>query len=121
MRIDKWLWAVRVFKSRSMASEACRLGKVQISGQVVKASREPKAGDSITIRMGILTKTLKLIAFPKSRVSAKLVAEYMTDLTPESEYLKLKLQQESNAMFGTKGLGRPTKKLRRDIDKLSEW
>lgn len=121
MRIDKWLWAVRIFKSRSMASEACKLGKVKISDQEVKASREPKTGDTITIRMGILTKTVKLLAFPKSRVAAKLVTEYMQDLTPESEYLKQKMQQETKMMFGTSGAGRPTKKLRRDIDKHTEW
>ena len=120
-RIDKWLWEVRLFKTRSLASEACRNGKVAINGQPVKASREAKIDDVISIRSGAITRTVKLLAFPKSRVAAKLVPEYMEDLTPAEEYQKLKDAREFNFVFRDKGEGRPTKKDRRDIEKFSEW
>lgn len=120
-RIDKWLWEVRLFKTRSLASDACRNGKVTIRGESVKASREPKIEDVIIIRSGGITKTVKLLAFPKSRVSAKLVSEYMTDLTPETEYQKMKDARDLNFIYRDRGVGRPTKKERRDIDKLSGW
>ena len=120
-RIDKWLWEIRLFKTRSLASEACRNGKVTINNQPVKASREPKVDDVITISSGGIVKTIKLLAFPKNRVSAKLVPEYMEDLTPEAEYRKLKDSREFNFVYRDRGEGRPTKKERRDIDKFSEW
>jgi ribosome-associated heat shock protein Hsp15 len=120
-RIDKWLWEVRLFKTRTLASEACRTGKVTINDQPVKASREPKIDDLILIRSGGITRTLKLLAFPKSRVSAKLVPDYMSDLTPEAEYQKLKDAREFNFVYRDRGVGRPTKKERRDINKISEW
>ena len=86
VRIDKWLWAVRVFKTRSQASDACRGGKVKIDGQNVKPSREVSEGDIIDIQSGIFRKTLKVIQPAKNRVAAKLVPELAEDLTPSSEY-----------------------------------
>lgn len=120
-RIDKWLWEVRLFKTRSLASEACRNGKVTINGQPVKASREAKINDVISIRSGAITRTVKLLTFPKSRLAAKLVPEYMEDLTPAEEYQKLKDAREVNFVYRDRGEGRPTKKDRRDMEKFSEW
>ena len=86
LRIDKWLWEVRLFKSRSLATDACKAGKVKMDGANVKASKEIKEGDIITVSLNPLFKTVKVKQFPKSRVNAKLVPEYMDDLTSEAEY-----------------------------------
>lgn len=118
IRIDKWLWAVRIFKSRSLASEACRSGKVKILDQAVKPSREVKAGDVILISMAPITKTVKVIALLGGRVAAKLVADFMEDLTPEEEYQKLKRSHDIDFEFRERGAGRPTKRERREIEFL---
>ena len=118
IRIDKWLWAVRIFKTRSLASDACRTGKVKILEQAVKPSRDVKTGEVITISMAPVTKTIKVVAPLGNRVSAKLVAGYMEDLTPEAEYKKLKLLKETNFEFRERGIGRPTKRERREIEFL---
>ena len=120
-RIDKWLWDVRIFKTRSLATEACKAGKVRISGQAVKPSREVRADEIITIQLTGFTKTVKATGFPKSRVSAQLVPDYLADLTPEDEYEKLKLRRETNYEYRPKGIGRPTKKERRLIDRLKNF
>ncbi len=118
IRIDKWLWAVRVFKTRSLASDACRSGKVRILDQVVKPSREVKAGEVVTISLPPITKTVKVIVPAGSRVAARLVPGLMEDLTPESEYLKLKRPDEPGFEHRERGLGRPTKRERREIEFL---
>jgi ribosome-associated heat shock protein Hsp15 len=118
VRIDKWLWAVRVFKTRSQASEACRGGKVKVNGQNVKPSREVRIGDEITINLGIFAKTMEVISLLSNRVSAKLVPEHAKDLTPQEEYNKQKMMREVNFEVREKGLGRPTKKARRLIVRL---
>ena len=118
VRIDKWLWAVRIYKTRSLATEACRNGRVKIGGQVVKASREVRVNDEIDVHMGVYRKTVKTIALLHNRVSAALVPRYLEDLTPESEYAKLKIQLEMKPEFRPRGVGRPTKKHRRLIDRL---
>ena len=118
IRIDKWLWALRIFKSRSLASDACRSGKVKILDQAVKPSREVKAGDVISISLAPITKTVKVIALLGNRVSAKLVADFMEDLTPEEEYLKLKRSHDIDFEFRERGAGRPTKRERREIEFL---
>ncbi len=120
VRIDKWLWAVRIFKTRSQATSACRSGKVRIDDQAVKPSREVKPGDVIMIRLGLLTKTIQVIGLIQKRVSAKLAIEHVSDLTPSEEYEKLKMQREINHEFRQRGLGRPTKKQRRLIEKLKK-
>ncbi|PLW92503.1 MAG: RNA-binding protein [Marinilabiliales bacterium] len=116
MRIDKFLWAVRIYKTRSMAAEAIRNGRVSIDGAEVKASREAKPGDKIDIRLHAFTKSIEIIDLPKSRVGAKLVENYIIDHTPESEYQKLKMTREKLVFQRPKGLGRPTKKERRELD-----
>ncbi|HOY31493.1 MAG TPA: RNA-binding S4 domain-containing protein [Bacteroidales bacterium] len=118
IRIDKWLWSVRIYKTRSLATDACRNGKVKIAGQVVKASREVKCNDLITIQQQQITKTIKVMALLEKRVSAKLVTQFMEDLTPQSEYEKIETIKAVSFIYRPKGLGRPTKKERRDIEKF---
>jgi ribosome-associated heat shock protein Hsp15 len=119
-RIDKWLWSVRLCKTRGEAATACRGGKVKLNGEPVKAAKTLKAGDKISLRSGPILKTFRVTAFPKSRVGAKLVAQFFEDLTPPEEYEKLKLASEYEKPFFYTGKGRPTKRDRRDIDKFRE-
>ncbi|MDD2964238.1 MAG: RNA-binding S4 domain-containing protein [Bacteroidales bacterium] len=118
VRIDKWLWAVRIYKTRSLATEACKNGRVKIEGQPVKPSRMPKIGDVVEIHLNPLNKTVRVKALLHNRVGAKLVAEYLDDLTPAEEYERVELIREFNAEFRPRGTGRPTKSDRRQIDSL---
>jgi ribosome-associated heat shock protein Hsp15 len=118
LRIDKWLWEVRLFKSRSLASEACKAGKVKMEGSNIKASKEIKEGDIITVSLNPLFKTIRVKQFPKSRVNAKLVPDFMEDLTAQTEYDRVKLINDTNSEYRDRGIGRPTKKQRRVIDQL---
>lgn len=120
VRIDKWLWSVRVYKTRNQAADACRAGKVKMDGIAVKPSRDVKPGDVIEISMAPIKKTLEVIEPIKNRVGAKLVPEFANDLTPQSEYDKLKLINEMNFEHRDRGTGRPTKKQRRLIDYLKD-
>ncbi len=120
LRIDKWLWAVRIFKTRNQAADACKAGKVKIDGSNVKPSKEIKINDIITVQIGALTKTIKVTGIIKNRVSAKLAVDYVEDLTSEEEYEKLKLMKEVNFERRDRGVGRPTKKERRIITKLKK-
>ena len=118
LRIDKWLWEVRLFKSRSLATDACKAGKVKMDGSNVKASKEIKEGDLITVSLNPLFKTVRVRKFPKSRVNAKMVTDFMEDLTPQAEYDRVKMINETNIEYRDRGIGRPTKKQRRVIDQL---
>lgn len=118
IRIDKWLWAVRVFKTRTQAADACKGGKVKMEDKTVKASRDVKVGDEISIQRGPITKTVKVTQIIKNRVSAKLAVESVKDLTPQSEYDKLKFMHELNYERRDRGIGRPTKKDQRTLSKL---
>jgi ribosome-associated heat shock protein Hsp15 len=120
VRIDKLLWSVRVYKTRSLASDACRTGRVLVNSTQAKPSREVQEGDVIVIHLGAYHKTIKIKVLLKNRVAAKLVPEYVDDLTPESEYDKLKITKEANYEVRTAGIGRPTKKERRMIEKLKK-
>lgn len=120
LRIDKWLWAVRIFKTRSVAGEACKAGKVKIEEVTVKPSREIKINDIVEIRLGVYTKTVKVIGLIHNRVAAKFVTDHLQDLTPPEEYDKQKIQHEINYEFRPRGEGRPTKKERRLIEKLKK-
>lgn len=120
IRIDKWLWAVRIFKTRSQAGEACKSGKVMINDISAKPSREVKIDDIITIRLRQLTKTVQVTGLLKNRVAAKFVINYLADLTPKEEYDKLKMTRETNYEHRQRGFGRPTKKERRLIEKLKK-
>lgn len=118
IRIDKWLWAVRIFKTRSMATNACKAGKVKIDEQVVKPSREVKLEDEISVRIGAFTKKVKVIGLISRRVSAKIAIENVEDITEVEELEKLKMIRELNYERRDRGMGRPTKKERRDLDNL---
>jgi len=121
IRIDKWLWAVRVFKTRTMAADACKAGKVKIEGQSVKPSREVKLDDVISIQLGAFIKTVRVIGIIKNRVSAKLAVNHIKDLTPAEEYERLKMMRELNYENRERGTGRPTKKERRNIVQLKRY
>lgn len=117
-RADKWLWCVRLYKTRTLAADACKGGKVKLNGDTLKPAKEIKAGDIISFRFSIITKTVKVIGFPQARVGAKLVELYLQDLTPEEEYQKLKdLKELGPPVFNT-GKGRPTKRDRRKMNDL---
>ncbi len=118
IRIDKWLWAVRLFKTRSLASQACRAGKVKINSMVVKPSRVIRCGDVLQISLGDLNKTIEVKAILHNRISAKEVSNYLIDHTPAEEYERQKMIYEMKQEIRSKGKGRPTKKERRDIDRL---
>jgi ribosome-associated heat shock protein Hsp15 len=119
LRIDKWLWAIRIFKTRSLASEACKAGKVKVGGQAVKASREVRMNDTFQIGVGPITRVIRVKELLKNRMSAKLAALAFEDLTPEEEYEKLRLIKDIQQGIRPHGLGRPTKKDRRDLDKFA--
>lgn len=115
-RIDKVLWAIRVFKTRTEATDACKGGKVKISGSNVKPSRLVKAGETVEIRKGAVQYTYKLRQLTDHRLGAKLVPEYAENLTPQSELDKLKAPVETFFLRRDRGTGRPTKKERREIE-----
>jgi len=120
VRVDKWLWAVRIYKTRNQAGEACRSGKIKINDIPVKPSREIKIGDILRINLGVLTKTVKITGLLQNRVAAKFVSDFLVDMTPAEEYAKIELLKERKFEFRLKGLGRPTKKERRIIDRLKK-
>ena len=120
IRLDKWLWAVRVFKTRSDAAEACRTGKVSVNGTSSKPSREIKCGDTVAVRKMQVTYTYKVLELVSSRQPAKNVPEYALDMTPQSERDILLVPRETIFITRDRGTGRPTKKERREIDGLMD-
>lgn len=120
MRVDKYLWCVRYYKTRSIATAACKKGRVKINDAVVKASREVFPTDKIQLRKNQIDYTLEVLDLPKSRVGAKLVSIYANDITPKENFEKLDLLKYSKAHYRKKGSGRPTKKDRRDLDNWFE-
>lgn len=116
MRVDKFLWCVRYFKTRSLASQACRKGKVKIGGDSVKPSREIYSMDKIQVRKNQIDYQIEVLDIPASRVGAKLTSLYINDITPKEAFEKLELLKYSKDYYRKKGTGRPTKKDRRDID-----
>jgi ribosome-associated heat shock protein Hsp15 len=120
VRIDKWLWAVRLFKTRSLAIEACKKGRISIRGAVAKPSKMIKAGDVIEIRKPPITYSFSVLALTEKRMGAKLVPEYIADVTPASEYLLLEQAQAAGFIDRARGTGRPTKKERRELDEFTD-
>lgn len=118
-RIDKFLWSVRIYKTRSMGTDACRKGRVTINDMPVKPSRQVTAGEIIKVRKNPVLYTYMIKDIPPSRVAAKLLENYIDDHTPEEEKLKLKMKEMTQVRYRYKGSGRPTKKERRDLDKLT--
>lgn len=120
VRIDKWLWAVRMYKTRTLATEACASGKIKIEGESVKASYLLKAGQTIHLNKQGEKWILKSVKLIEKRVSAPLAVECYEDLTPPEEKNKLQFPA-SFYEVRDRGIGRPTKKDRREIDKFKEW
>ena len=120
MRVDKFLWSVRYFKTRSVATDACKQGKVRINTTIVKPSREVYPGDKLVIRKNQIDYELEILDLPPSRVGAKLVNLYINDITPKEAFEKLELLKYSQDYYRKKGTGRPTKKDRRDIEEWKE-
>lgn len=122
MRIDKFIWATRLFKTRSIASKACVAEKVMLNDVYVKPSKTANVGDIISIKVIPIWRTFKVIDFPKSRVGAKLVANYLIETTPEEDIAQLEQIQEANRQNKFLGIkGRPTKKVRRNLDQLNNF
>lgn len=116
MRIDKFLWCIRFYKTRNIATEACKKGHIFINGNPAKPSREVLVSDRIQVRKNQISYQLSVIAIPPSRVGAKLVALYCQDLTPSETYEHLELLKKTQNYYREKGEGRPTKKDRRALD-----
>jgi ribosome-associated heat shock protein Hsp15 len=120
VRIDKWLWAVRLYKSRSLAAEACHAGHVKIAGQSVKPAREARVGEVICALAGRVQRKVKVLALLENRVGAKLVSRYLEDLTAPEEYARAREEAKQAAVHFPRGFGRPTKKQRRQMLGVAE-
>ena len=120
VRIDKWLWAVRVFKTRTVASDACKKGRVMLGDAIAKPSRTVKVGDVVKVRKPPVTYSFKVLALTENRLGAKLVPEYMENVTPRSELDLLDVVRISGFIDRRKGLGRPTKREGRELSRFTE-
>jgi ribosome-associated heat shock protein Hsp15 len=120
MRIDKFLWSIRFYKTRTIATEEIKKNRVSIGESVVKSSKEVKEGDVIKIRKNQIDYKIKVIQIPKSRIGAKLVPLHIKDVTDNDQYELLKMRKMSQDYYRIKGEGRPTKKDRRDMDDYVE-
>ena len=116
MRVDKYLWSVRYYKTRSIATQACKKGAVRINDAAVKPSRDVYPGDNVTLRKNQINYSLRVIEVPKSRVGPKLVDLYRVDTTPKEAFKQQELLKYSKEYYRKRGMGRPTKKDRRDIE-----
>ena len=119
-RIDKWLWAVRIFKTRAQATEACTGGKVKIDSTAVKASRKIKPGETLLVRKGVIKYMYKVLKIAEKRMGAKLIIDFVEDLTSDDERAKLRSSHKQPLQTREKGQGRPTKKERRIMDEIRE-
>jgi ribosome-associated heat shock protein Hsp15 len=117
-RLDRWLWAVRIFKTRPLATERCRAGDAAVNDRPAKPSRHVQTGETVTVRQGIITRTLRVRGVPASRVGAKLVLEFCEDLTPASELAKAHEHRLQQTAGREKGSGRPTKRDRRQLNQF---
>ena len=120
VRLDKWLWAARLFKTRAIATDAIKGGKVKIGDNAVKPSREVKEGDVIQVQIEQLHKVVQVKSVIKNRVPAKMVPEVYTDLTPKEEYERIEFLHAYKSEYRDRGAGRPTKKERRMIEKIKD-
>lgn len=120
VRMDKWLWAARLFKTRSLAADAIKGGKVKMDNNAVKPSREVKVDDIIQVQIEQLHKVVQVKTVIKNRVSAKQIPEVYTDLTPKEEYERIEFMHAYKAEYRDRGAGRPTKKERRLIEKMKD-
>jgi heat shock protein Hsp15 len=120
MRIDKYLWCIRYYKTRSIATQACKKGVVRVNNDTVKPSRDVYPGDSISVRKDQINYILEVLDLPESRLGAKLVDIYRKDTTPKEAFEKLDLLKYSKDYYRKKGIGRPTKKDRRDLEDFTD-
>lgn len=120
VRLDKWLWAVRIFKTRSDAADACRTNKVLVNGSYVKPSREVRVGDTVTVKKMPVVYSYRVVALVSSRQPAKEVPNYAENLTPQEELDKLFVPKLTIFVQRDRGTGRPTKRERREIDSLMD-
>ena len=121
MRIDKYLWCIRTFKTRNIATEFCKKGHVKIDGSNCKPSKDVYGGEILSVRKNQINYKIEILDIPASRVGAKLVHHFCKDITPKEEFEKLDLLKYSKDYYRKKGTGRPTKKDRRDIDDYYEF
>ncbi len=117
-RLDKWLWAVRLFKTRSLATDACRSGSVEVNRLPAKPARSVRPGETVTVRQGLITRTLRVLGIPGSRVGAKLVGTFCDDQTPPEEFAKAQEFKVQQVLARERGSGRPTKRERREMDRF---
>lgn len=120
VRIDKFLWCVRIYKTRMLATEGCNGGKIKLNGLAVKPSKSIHINDIISIKKGVITYQYQVLAIPNNRISAKDVHTFLKNITPETELLKINDLSYRPVIKRPRGTGRPTKKERRDIDKWRE-
>lgn len=120
VRIDKWLWAMRIFKTRTIATEACKKGRVYVGDALAKPSRTIKVGDIVKVRKPPVTYSFRVLALTQNRLGAKLVPEYMENITPKSELDLLEIVKISGFVDRRKGLGRPTKREGRELAEFTE-
>ncbi len=120
VRIDKFLWAVRLFKTRTLAANACKMGRILINNNSIKPSAKLDGDEILTVRKPPVTYTFRIKGLTGNRVGAKLVPEFLEDITPEEEKIKLDISHSATVAYRKKGSGRPTKKERRIIDRWKD-
>lgn len=120
VRIDKWMWATRIFKTRTIAAEACKKNRVAIKGVSVKPSRMIKVGEIIEVRKPPITFSFKVLALTERRMGAKLVPEYLENVTTPDQYELMEMNRISGFVDRARGLGRPTKKDRRELEQFTD-
>ncbi|QGY42343.1 RNA-binding S4 domain-containing protein [Maribellus comscasis] len=121
VRVDKWLWAVRIYKTRSQATDACRKGHISIGDLPVKPSRIVHAGETVKVRKDQVVRSFKVVKLAEKRMSAKFVLDFLEDVTPPEEREIIEMQKNMRWITREKGTGRPTKKDRRDLDEFFDF
>lgn len=119
-RIDKWMWATRIFKTRTISAEACKKGRVSVGGANAKPSRTVKVGDIVEVRKPPVTYSFRVLALTENRLGAKLVPQYLENITPQSQLDLLEIVKISGFVDRRKGLGRPTKREGRELSRFTE-
>lgn len=120
MRVDKYLWCIRFYKTRSIATQACKKGVVRVNGDVIKPARDVYPGDLLSVRKNQINYKLEVLDLPKSRLGAKLVDIYRKDCTPKEAFDKIEILNYAKKYYRKKGTGRPSKKDRRDLEGFAE-
>ena len=121
IRIDKWLWAVRLFKTRNIAAEACKKGKISVNNVTVKPSRNIKTGEIIQVRHNPVIFSFRVLALSENRMNAKLVSDFMENVTTPDQLELWELSKLNASLNRTRGTGRPTKKDRRDLEAFTDF